>query len=769
MARYAPGNQRKIRVKGAHWAIKESDAPAGFYLVTVDHAGQMRGEARRLKSTISPFLTPQQTTRTASDHEPVPTAASRYASNPPSAPIALSARELVVPTPLSTDSRPGQVRIDSSTVVAYAPGLEATASLLAKYLHEDFGVDVRKVEGLEPGRNVIRLQTVSVDGARELDSREREAYTLEIDELHGIDVIGQGAAGVFYGVQTLRALVPIDAYRSRPGAVQLACVDIHDEPRFAYRGLHLDVARNFQSVKTVKKLLDLMAFYKLNRLHWHLTDDEGWRFQIKALPELTEVGARRGHTVDESDCLLPSFGSGPDADAARSPGCGYYTQNEFIDVLRYAQARHIEIIPELDFPGHARAAIKSMQAQSARLQQAGDAQGAEDCLLTDPLDRSQYESVQLWRDNVVDVGLDSTYRVLEAVLDEIVEMYRVAAVPLSTVHLGGDEVPQGAWHQSPACQRLLRAGAVKDLGRKTLHEYFFGRLVASLTRRQVRAACWEECVLAEQRRDGRTVKRPLHEYLSQNVVAYLWNNVWGWGQEDVAYQLANAGYDVVLCNATNLYFDLAYDKDPREPGYYWAGFVDERKPFEFMPLDLYKNAHADAFGNRIPPEAYANRPRLTAAGKRRIVGLQGQLWSENLSTRKRLEHAAFPKMISLAERAWTAEPAWATLSDVAIRQGEIEKDWQRFANRLGQRELPRLDFLCGGVNYRIPPPGARVVDGQVQANVSYPGFEIRYTVDGVPPTKVSTLYEAPISPDGVIKFKAFSSTGRPSATTLIRP
>ena len=136
---------------------------------------------------------------------------------------------------------------------------------------------------------------------------------------------------------------------------------------FRYRGVHLDVARNFQSKATVKKLLDLMAFYKLNRLHWHLTDDEGWRIEIRALPELTDVGARRGHTLDEANHLVPSHGSGPFADDATSPGNGFYSQDDFVEILQYAHARHITVIPELDFPGHARAAIKAMEARHRRL------------------------------------------------------------------------------------------------------------------------------------------------------------------------------------------------------------------------------------------------------------------------------------------------------------------------------------------------------------------------------------------------------------------
>ena len=190
-----------------------------------------------------------------------------------------------------------------------------------------------------------------------------------------------------------------------------------------------------------------------------------------------------------------------------------------------------------------------------------------------------------------------------------------------------------------------------------------------------------------------------------------------------------------------MYFDLACEKHPDEPGYYWAGFVDTRAPFELVPLDVFKNADHDGMGRAVPAAALADRQRLTEQGARHILGIQGQLWAENLRSPAMLEYMAFPRIIALAERAWAKSPAWAEIDDAAERRRQIDKDWNQFANRLGQIELPRLDFLAGGVQYRLPPPGVVIRDGAVHANVELPGLAIRYTTDGSEPDALGALVQ----------------------------
>jgi hexosaminidase len=223
-----------------------------------------------------------------------------------------------------------------------------------------------------------------------------------------------------------------------------------------------------------------------------------------------------------------------------------------------------------------------------------------------------------------------------------------------------------------------------------------------------------------------------------------------------------------LCNATHLYFDLACEKDPLEPGYYWAGFVDTRKPFEFVPLDVFQNAHRNSMGQPVSAESLAGRTRLTDDGKRHVLGIQGQLWGENLRDARALEYMAFPRLIALAERAWASPPAWAIIGDRTSRQQQLDRDWNQFANRLGQLELPRLDWLHGGVNYRLPPPGAIVRDGLVTANVAFPGMSIRYSDDGSEPNENSKLFDQPTEMERQIKLKTFDRRGRGSRTVELK-
>ncbi len=322
----------------------------------------------------------------------------------------------ILPTPVEVKQGMGALRLSALPPIEAADSLKNEAAFAAEYLRPYFGT-TRK-GGVPP----LRLEVGPVEG-----QTSAEAYTLVVDPVQGVRIVGASAAGVFYGLQSLRSLLP--APTPRAGLV-LPAIRVVDAPRFGYRGFMLDVARNFHPKPLVLRTLDLLARYKLNVFHIHLTDDEGWRVEIPSLPELTAVGARRGHTLDSSRFLQPAFGSGPQVD--RPWGSGFFSHADYVEIVRYAAARHIEIIPEIEMPGHARAAIKAMQAN-------------QQYRLTDPDDRSVYASVQGYPDNVMNPALESTYRFIERVVGDLVAMHREAGASLRHIHMGGDEVPAGVW------------------------------------------------------------------------------------------------------------------------------------------------------------------------------------------------------------------------------------------------------------------------------------------------------------------------------------
>ena len=654
--------------------------------------------------------------------------------------IALSDLPPIFPTPVQVRRGTGELRLTAMPAITASPDLANEAQLATGYLQPYF----RGQGSGGGGGGTLRLEIGSIEG-----QSSAEAYELVIDPKSGIRIIGASPAGVFYGVQSLRDLLPAP---TAAAGLTLPALRIVDAPRFGYRGFMLDVARNFHPKPAVLRTLDLMARYKLNVFHFHLTDDEGWRVEIAGLPELTTVGARRGHTLDSKRFLQPSYGSG--ALVGRPYGSGFYSRADYIEIVRYAAARHIEVIPEIEMPGHARAAVKSMEARS-------DSQYR----LTDPQDQSKYESVQGYPDNVMNPALESTYGFIQRVVMDLAAMHREAGAPLHHIHMGGDEVPNGVWIGSPAVQKYMAALGLTDVN--DLWYAFYFRIEQILKAQNLRPSGWEEIAVRKTGRDGRPINIVNPSFAERGWRAYVWNNVAGWGAEDLAYRLANGGYDVVLSPVTNYYFDLAWNQNPEELGQDWGGYNDMEKPFQFIPFDYYRNTHTDRRGNPLPPGIFAGKDRLTDYGRSHIVGLQGNLWSETLGADGRLDYMLVPRLFGLAERAWAPDPVWATEKDSTRADSLYRDDWSRLSNVVGKRELPRLDREVAELTYRVPTPGLKVDGGMVRASTDVPGFTLRYTTDGSEPNVKSALVRGPIPLRGTIRVAAFSTTGRKGHTARV--
>ncbi|MDX1585836.1 MAG: family 20 glycosylhydrolase, partial [Balneolaceae bacterium] len=594
---------------------------------------------------------------------------------------------------------------------------------------------------------------------------EPEGYLLSIRP-RTITISASDAAGIFYGIQSLKTAIPPKAWSSVQPSVAIPAMEVSDHPRFGHRAFMQDVARNFLSKEQILKTLDLMSLYKLNVFHFHFNDDEGWRIEIPGLPELTQVGSRRAHTLTNENHLQPSHGSGPNSNY---PGSGHYTTEDFIEILEYATERHIKVIPEIETPGHARAAIKAMDARYRRLMQEGRVEEAPRYLLRDLRDRSEYRSVQGWDDNVIDVSLPSTYRFLGKVIDELQAMYKEAGAPLERIHMGGDEVPNGVWELSPSVMKLVRDNPdIESVGE--LWGYFFKRVNNMLQERGLLLYGWEEIGMKQAFWGGESHHVADTAFAKENVQVDVWNNVMGSGAEDLAYRLANAGYKVVLSGVSNFYFDLAYQKAFPEPGLYWGGFNSLDKPFSFIPYNYYKNAEKDLLGRPLAADHFNDMVRLTEDGRNNIVGIQSLLWAEKLISSERQEYMLTPKLLAMAERAWAPKPLWAEGDWGSDNEERYREAWSAFLNVAAKRELPRLDHYAGGFAYRIPTPGAMVQDSMVHANVQMPGFTIRYTTDGSEPTTESYEYtEAFALPeDGVVKMRVFNHAGRAGRTVTIK-
>jgi hexosaminidase len=754
------GAKAEIVIEASGWWIRETDAPQGAYFVFYDKKGAEEAIVAVSGYTIDPFTTPEQINRYRNDAEPIPTAELRYQQNLKMKEVAQNMLPAIIPTPVSVKMGIGKVFFDKAPEVLYEKGLESEAGYIAVLVGNLAQSVVTPKEATAPKGNSIFLtiRPMKVNGV------SNEAYKIVVKKDKSIVVTGNDAEGVFHGIQSLISLIPPTMFAGGEEAAEMNEIVVEDAPRFPYRGLHIDVARDFQSKETIEKMIDLMAFYKINYLMLYLSEDEGWRIEIKELPELTEVGSRRGHTTKNAvDMVHPSYGSGPVANAPGSYGSGYYTREDFKEILKYAKLRHVNVIPTINFPGHSRAAIRSMETRYQKFIKEGNEEKANEFRLIDPDDISKYSSAQGYDDNVVCVARESVYKFYETVVDDIIEMYAEAGAPLEFFQTGGDEVPNGAWTESPLCKKLMETlPEFKDP--KNLQSYFLRRTVDMLAKKNLKTGGWEEVALIKNE-SGDLLPNP--EFVGKNVYPWVWNNQGRWA--DLAYRLANAGFPIVMCDVSHFYFDFPYNKDPKEPGLYWGGFCDTRDTWQFAPYNSFITNMKTPMGNPLDPDKdFSGLEKLKPGAEKNIIGLQAQLWGETIKGPQMLEYYTLPKLIGFAETAWAKARPWEKETNAIKRKHQMDEGWNLFANALAQKELPRLSGLFGGFNYRIPLPGAITEEGVLKANIEYPGLKIRYTTDGSEPTIQSTVYTEPVKFSGEVRLRAFDAAGRSSRTVLVK-
>lgn len=581
------------------------------------------------------------------------------------------------------------------------------------------------------------------------------SYRLIVDA-SGITLTGHDRQALFNGAQSLLGLVQI-------GNGSIPFVTIDDSPRFTFRGMHLDVARNFQSVESVKKLLDQMAAYKLNKLHLHLSDDEGWRLEIPSLPELTRIGAVRSFQLDatgrvtEVGGLMPQLGSGP---LNNNQGSGHFTSAQFVDLLRYAADREISVIPELDMPAHARAAVVAMRARAVNLGDANDINVRVD----DPADTSRYLTIQHYNDGILNPCIAGTYNFITRVVTDVKAMYAEAGQNLDVWHMGGDEannvftgggfqdgdIDRSAWdfpwERSPACASFIENTAEVS-SRDELQPFFVKRVA------QIVADAGIPAMYAYQ---------DIYDSLSatdiptQRAGVGFWEPITSGEGANNINGFSNRGFETVVTVPDFLYFDFPQEVDPEERGYYWATrFTDTQKVFGFAPENLPQNA-----------ETSVNREgrAWTATGNgdnQGFVGMQGQLWGETVRTAEQMEYMIFPRLLALAERAWHKAP-WEldyqpgrtfSGSSSFVAKDVLASDYAGFAQALALKELPKLD--AAGVRYRISVPGASNQNGVLVMNSDFPGVPLEFSTDGNNFSAFATGTNAA----GVVAIRARSANG----------
>lgn len=425
----------------------------------------------------------------------------------------------IIPLPQNIEEKSGAPFIldERTTVYVSEKQLQKEAIFLAEYIQQLTGIQIAITDKKEKS-NQIQL-SVKADKIANIQwpQESAEGYTLEIDHKL-IKIIGKGNAGVFYGIQTFRKSLP-----PTKGHVEMSPILINDSPRFAYRGMHLDCSRHFYDIEFIKKFIDIIAFHNMNVFHWHLTDDQGWRLEIKRYPRLTEIGAWRSGTV---------MGHNSDLDDSIPHG-GFYTQEQAREIVAYASDRHITVMPEIDLPGHTKAALASYPELGCT--------------------GGPYEVGHRWGvyADVLCIGNEKCYKFVHDIIDELIDIF-----PSKYIHIGGDEAPTVRWEACEKCKAIDRGG-------KTFQGYFTNKIVPYIESKGRLAIGWDEI---------------LYTGADQNTAIMSWR-----GAQPGA-QAAAQGHKVVMTPNSHCYFDYQQTQQVnREPGSNY-GYIPVEKVYELNPV-----------------------------------------------------------------------------------------------------------------------------------------------------------------------------------------
>lgn len=494
--------------------------------------------------------------------------------------LQLSAQDIqIVPQPASVTPKMGSFELNSQTpIIVKSEKDQLSADFLNQYLSTYYGFKLP----------VRRQGNVGILIATEANGHDRDGYTLDVLS-NVIRIKGYTDAGTFYGLQSLIQLLPVE----KSATLSIPAVSIVDEPAYNYRGMHLDVCRHFMPLNFIKKYIDYIALHKMNYFHWHLTDDQGWRIQIKKYPKLTTVGAWRNGTIIGN---FPGTGN----DGIRTGG--YYTQKEVKEIVDYAAKRFVTVVPEIELPGHSSAAIAAYPYLS--------------CFPNKPTEipkgvtwsgsKKGKQVQQAWGvfDDVYCAGKESTFKFLENVLDEVAPLF-----PSKYIHIGGDECPKEHWKKCPNCQaRIMKLGLKNE---HELQSYFVQRIEKYLNKKGKTIIGWDEI---------------LEGGLAPNAIVMSWRG------EQGGITAARQKHQVIMTPNNYVYFDYQQAK--------MDDSVTITNNRSFVPIEK-------VYGWDITPAD------LKTDERGYIMGGQANLWTEYIKNPSKVEYMIFPKMAALSEALWT--------------------------------------------------------------------------------------------------------------------
>lgn len=568
----------------------------------------------------------------------------------------------IIPKPSSIEPAQGNFKFTPSTVLCYNSN-QPEAGDIARSLSEllqpatGFSLQVKPINIEDLGDNMVGFYIDTL-----LGSVSEEGYHLEVTEKM-IKIHSKSINGLFYGIQSLMQLLPsvINSNKISNTEWLVPAVKIKDEPRFPYRGMHLDVSRHFFPKEFIKKYIDLIARYKMNVFHWHLTDDNGWRIEIKKYPKLTGISAWRVDRENEkwNDRRPPLPGE-------KSTYGGFYTQDEIREIVKYAESRFVEIIPEIEMPGHSCEIFAAYPEFT--------------CF------KKEYyvQPGGYWpNSDIFCAGKDETFTFIEDILSEIIPLF-----PSQYIHIGGDEADKTNWKKCAKCQNRIKSENLND--ENELQSYFVKRIEKFLNAHDKKLIGWDEI---------------LEGGLASSATVMSWRGVEG------GISAAKMGHNVIMCPVSHCYFDY-YQANPEFEPEAIGGFTTLKKVYLYEP---------------VPEELSADQSKY-------ILGAQGNLWTEYVSTPSHAEYMTVPRMAALAEVVWSSKQS---------------RNWADFQTRL-ENEKKNLDFI--GINYSKGSYHIDFVttyDSVSKVFTLIPESEIlnasiHYTLDGSEPVIGSSIYHSPI-------------------------